>query len=453
MTGWIGRLFQTDGTIGRGSYARVGLALALVKYVAETVFVYGITGASWTPWAYLTPLWLVRSEVLQGLPPWSVLALGLWTLPFLWVGINLTRKRALDAGRSPWVSLLFVVPVLNYALILWLCLAPTRRGEATPPPSLGPDAGTRPIAVATLAALLGIGAGAVAFFASVHGLGSYGLALFVGAPFLQGVVTGAIMFERAGARLGQTYAVTALSVLVACGALLLGGIEGLICIAMAFPLVLPVALLGAFFGYGLARSRRRAATTTAALLIFLPGAAGLETQREAETFEVVSSIVVDAPPEQVWPRVVSVSELPPPTEWLFHSGIAYPQRARIEGSGVGAVRYCEFSTGPFVEPITAWDAPRRLAFDVVAHPRPMTEWSPYRDVAPPHLDDYFESVRGEFRLVTLEDGRTRLEGSTWYELRIFPAFYWRLWADRVVGAIHDRVLLHIRNDVARPPHD
>jgi len=41
-------------------------------------------------------------------------------------------------------------------------------------------------------------------------------------------------------------------------------------------------------------------------------------------------------------------------EPLFRLGFASPQYARIEGTGVGAIRYCVFSTGPFVEPITAW---------------------------------------------------------------------------------------------------
>ena len=43
-------------------------------------------------------------------------------------------------------------------------------------------------------------------------------------------------------------------------------------------------------------------------------------------------------------------------------------KARIEGEGVGAIRYCSFSTGDFVEPITAWEKPHRLAFDVVKNP-------------------------------------------------------------------------------------
>src|SRR5256884_7520937 len=64
---------------------------------------------------------------------------------------------------------------------------------------------------------------------------------------------------------------------------------------------------------------------------------------------------IAAQPEQVWKHVVTVSELPEPTEWFFRAGLAYPQRARIVGSGIGAVRYCDFSTGPFVEPIEVWD--------------------------------------------------------------------------------------------------
>jgi hypothetical protein len=141
---------------------------------------------------------------------------------------------------------------------------------------------------------------------------------------------------------------------------------------------------------------------------------------------------------------VSFSELSAPPAWLFRLGIGYPRRARIEGTGVGAVRYCEFSTGAFVEPITRWDEPSRLSFDVIAQPPPMTEWSPYRRVHAPHLDGYFRSRRGEFRLVKLPDGRTRLEGSTWYELEMAPQLYWKTLADVVVSRIHLRVLAHVK---------
>jgi len=98
-------------------------------------------------------------------------------------------------------------------------------------------------------------------------------------------------------------------------------------------------------------------------------------------------------------------------------------RAWLGGRGVGAVRHCEFSTGPFVEPITRWEPGKRLSFDVASQPPPMQEWSPFKNVHPPHLDASLRSRRGEFRLIPLPGGRTRLEGSTWYELSIEPRVY------------------------------
>jgi uncharacterized protein YndB with AHSA1/START domain len=153
---------------------------------------------------------------------------------------------------------------------------------------------------------------------------------------------------------------------------------------------------------------------------------------------------IDAPPERVWRYVVSFPDLAEPREWFFRAGLAYPQRARIEGTGVGAVRYCEFSTGPFVEPIEIWDEPRLLRFRVTENPAPMHEWSPYAQVAPKHLHGYLISQKGQFRLTRLSGNRTLLEGATWYRHGLWPAEYWRWWSDAIIHRIHLRVLNHIR---------
>ena len=116
---------------------------------------------------------------------------------------------------------------------------------------------------------------------------------------------------------------------------------------------------------------------------------------------------------------------------------------------MGAVRYCVFSTGAFVEPITIWEPRRRLAFEVIESPAPMHELSPYDDIHPPHLDNYLRSRRGEFRLTPLPGGRTRLEGHTWYELDMAPAIYWQPIADAVIHRIHLRVLEHIKRESER----
>jgi hypothetical protein len=128
---------------------------------------------------------------------------------------------------------------------------------------------------------------------------------------------------------------------------------------------------------------------------------------------------------------------------MFTAGVAYPTHAEIVGSGIGAVRHCNFSTGTFVEPIKVWDPPHRLAFAVTEQPSPMRELSPY-DIHPPHLDHYLVSRRGEFRLDPLPDGRTRLTGTTWYTNRMWPSAYWYQWSDYIIHKIHRRVLVHIK---------
>src|SRR5439155_116718 len=213
------------------------------------------------------------------------------TLPFLWIGVAMTLRRAVDAGRSPWLALAFFVPLVNYVVMLALCRIPTV--------PLNPRE------------------------------------------------------ERAGGR-----AVDARPALVLYG------------IAAGLAVALPTA-----GGVG----------HLASLVVAIPVLAGLDGAHDpTPLYEVDDSVVVAAPPAEVWRNVVSFSELAPPTEALFRLGIAYPIRARIDGVGAGAIRRCEFSTGTFVEPIRAWDAPAGLSFDMTAQAVPLREPSPYGTIAPPH---------------------------------------------------------------------
>ncbi len=81
--------------------------------------------------------------------------------------------------------------------------------------------------------------------------------------------------------------------------------------------------------------------------------------------------------------------------------------------------------------------------------RRLHEWSPYSRVFAPHLDGFFRTSHGEFRLVALDGGRTRLEGRTWYTLDMQPAMYWTAIADTILHAIHGRVLEHVKSEAER----
>lgn len=435
--------FSMQGAVDRRSYWTSGLLLFALKYAGDGAIVWVADHHLLTPFEFFSPLFTSRERLL-GHGNQALLGLMmLWALPFLWVGVSMSVRRAVDAGRSPWLGTLFVLPFVNLLIILFLGIQPSRQ------PSLHWDP-VRPSSIDRVkSALLGITAGVVvalgAVGLSVLVLKQYGFVLFFGTPFVMGATTAYLYNSQQPRTASSTVAVALAGQAMAAGAMLLFALEGLVCITMAFPIAAVSGIFGAVLGRSIALGGTGGGRQLALLLLALPAVTAMapavpaiEAQRE-----VVSVIEIDAPPEAVWPNVIGFSELPAPSQAVFALGIAYPMRAVIKGSGVGAVRHCEFSTGPFVEPITRWEPPRRLSFDVESQPAPMHEWSPYRHVHPPHLDGYMRSRRGEFRLTALPGGRTRLEGSTWYTLDLAPNPYWALWTDALVHQIHLRVLQHI----------
>jgi hypothetical protein len=280
-------------------------------------------------------------------------------------------------------------------------------------------------------------------------LGSYGWSIFVGVPFAMGLGSAVIYGYRANRSVYHCILVGMGSVALLGLGLVVLAIEGVLCIAMATPLALFLGGLGGFVGYFIQRSSVGPASSQmllVMLLLALPGLMGFESLEKTPPplIPLKTSVEIDAPPELVWRHVVSFSELPETDNWLFKAGVAYPKHARIEGTGVGAVRHCVFSTGPFVEPITVWDEPRLLKFDVTSQPPAMQEMSPWGKIDAPHLDNYLVSEGGQFLLTRLPNGRTHLEGTTWYRHHIWPSAYWQVWSDAIIHSIHLRVLTHVK---------
>jgi len=439
---WLRLWFGFSDPVDRGTYFRHGLGLTAFKYGLDALLIWRFADRVWTPLDYLNPLLQARQELLQDGPAWLLPLLIAMALPFLWIGVSMSMRRAIDAGRSPWIALLFFVPVINFVLMAILSLAPPLSKMQWPvePPPLAMDDRIK-------SAMLGVAA-SVAITLLTVGIGvylrrSYSTGFFLGVPFTVGYISSYIYNHGHARPAGQSILLAMGSVTIAAGSLVIFALEGVICIAMAWPIALAVAFPGAVLGRVMA-TRDVRASTGAGLALLVPLLVGVEPRPTPPSQEVLTIVEIAAPPEIVWRHVVTFPDLPPPTEWLFRAGVAAPTRARIEGRGVGAIRYCDFTTGSFVEPITAWEENRLLAFDITAQAPPMNEVTPYRDVHPPHLDGYFRATHGEFRLIPLPGGRTRLEGRTRYVVDMFPQVYWTVPAREIVTAIHTRVLHHIQ---------
>lgn len=451
---WFG--FRTP--VSRLAYVLGGVLFMGIKFAIDRAIFTHVVHKELTPLAFLSPFFRDRAALLSDAPEGSIWLLLLVSLPFLWLGASMSVRRAFDAGLPPLVGFLFLIPGVHYLLMLALSVLPTRAAPAPPPARdpyrpppeqtalapVVPRSGLAALRAIALASLVGL----AMFGICVYGFKSYGTALFLATPFVMGTVA-ALAYSKAkdvspDYKAPRAFGCAMASLVLVGVALLVSAQEGLGCLAMAlFPAAL-LATLGSLLAVsidamGEVQRRGRSA------LLLLPLAAGVESAAQpAPEYEVVTTIEVDAPPEVVWQHVVRFPDLAPPTEWMFEHGISYPLRARIEGEGVGAIRYCEFSTGDFVEPITRWDAPHVLSFDVKETPPPMRELTPWDQVDAPHLQGFMRSKRGEFRLVALPGGRTRLEGSTWYALEIYPVLYWKGVTDHILHTIHLRVLNHIQ---------
>ena len=429
--------FAFENEVDRPTYLVHGLGLMAVKYAVDASLIGLTTDVVWAPWDYLNPVPLLSAGLTEAGPTWLAPTLLAWTLPFLWIGVTLTMRRLLHAGWSPWYSLLFFIPFVGYALMALLVLLPEARESRALVAVPRPSAEKKPAAAKAIMAGVAVGLGMI--FLGILWLERYGLAIFMGTPFAIGVVAGYTYCRAYPGTWGETVGVTLLAGLLTTLASFAVGLEGAICIIMMAPLGLPLVLMGGAVGRAIARNGGRSLEGVL-VLAMLPTSAVLE--EPAETYPlraVVSTIEIEASAEAVWEAVVAFPELPPPDEILFRLGVAYPVSAHIEDG----VRYCVFSTGAFVEPITHSEPGRRLAFDVVDSPRPLDELSPY-PIKPPHLDGYLVPRRGEFLIVPLPEGGVRLEGTTWYEQRLQPAGYWGAFSDAIIAAIHHRVLDHIR---------
>src|SRR5256885_11154465 len=117
LSRWLRLWFGFRDPVSRGTYFRHGAGLMAFKYAVDGLLVWTFAGRFWTPLDYANPLWSARYELLRGAPSWLPPLMVAIALPFVWIGVSMTMRRAVDAGSSPWTALMFFVPLLNFVLM------------------------------------------------------------------------------------------------------------------------------------------------------------------------------------------------------------------------------------------------------------------------------------------------------------------------------------------------
>ena len=444
----VSQLLTWKGEVTRKDYLIWGILLFAVKYNLDR-FTALVSGRNW----YLTDYFMLSDTIsLQTLSDQDLifyLILVMQSLPFIWFGTVLCVKRLRNARIPSWIVVFFFVPFVNFLLFIILSALPENEKEKLPKAKFLDrviPTSKYGSAVFSVGIVLLVGLALTAVL--VNYLKDYGWSLFIGIPFFLGFASVLIYGHHHQLNYKAALGVAFTSIVFFNTVIFILAVEGVICIAMALPILFFIAWIGASIGYAIHENRR----ATTLNMVFMPvytvlllGIIEHHEERTPPTTDVTTEIIVHAPKEKIWNALVAFSQIKAPRELLFKTGIAYPTHAEITGTGVGAIRKCHFTTGSFIEPITIWDEPHLLQFSVADQPPPMMEMSVYDNLEITHLDRYFTSVKGQFQLEQLPDESTKLIGTTWYHHDIWPSVYWKLWSDYILHKIHLRVLKHIKS--------
>lgn len=209
--------------------------------------------------------------------------------------------------------------------------------------------------------------------------------------------------------------------------------EGYICIIIVSPLVLAFMWIGVVIAkYVLPHQNKtlKASTFSLLLLLFV-----YDTLSEHNYMnEVTDEVTIFAPRSEVWKYVaehpVNTQE---PDYWLFRVGLPCPIQSTVTGDAIGDERKCIFSNGAtFDEVVVENTIDSVYTFDIVRQP------------ADPEIIGHIEIRRGQFILQSNADGSTKLIGKSWYKLKVYPVWYYDIWAEDITREVHLRVMQHIK---------
>jgi hypothetical protein len=236
-------------------------------------------------------------------------------------------------------------------------------------------------------------------------------------------------------------------------------LEGAICVVLFAPLALALSSVGGVAG-GLAgrfirsRQARRATLACVMVLPFFTATWEKPVLHHLEVRRVENVIDIQAPPEVVWQnieRVPAIGKDELPKTWAGRIGFPDPVEATLSHEGVGGVRNATFERGlSFIETIDVWEPQQRLGFTIAANTAtiPATTLDAHVRVG----GEYFDVLRGEYRLEPLGNGVMRLHLSSEHRLSTDFNWYAHLWTDAVMSDLQWRILQVIKGRCEKQNH-
>jgi uncharacterized protein YndB with AHSA1/START domain len=309
--------------------------------------------------------------------------------------------------------------------------------------SAGPPPTRRAVVVA-----VAVGAGTLLYGVACLVSRSYGFAFF-GIPVVVGAAAGVLSPSR-------PYRAALLAVFLGLLLSIVTFREGIICVLMSLPLVIPLALLGASAGSVLrrhVRTRRAQAGTIGVLLLLAMSGQMLDRMCDnpaRHPIHVVDSeIDIAAPPDSVF-SILTAHEFAVENRWpwLLRIGLPTPERMIVEKPGVGGRMRFEYPHMSVFATITRWSPGKELAYtvdryDVRDLPFHITRLgrSPSYGLREERVQDWLTVLSTSYTFRPSTKGTTLRRHMVW-QRHLFPSLYFS-WLQQSIIERGQRRLLEL----------
>lgn len=225
-------------------------------------------------------------------------------------------------------------------------------------------------------------------------------------------------------------------------------LEATLCVIVAAPIYLPLALLGGWLAsLFFKKADGRLQVSFLVLLPFVISPIEDQWEKPHQTMTVVDTIDIEASPARIWAEIASVPAIDPdelPFQWIYLLDFPRPISAEIDHEGVGGRRWARFEREvSFFEVVTEWENEKSLAFTIKADPEfiPHTAFDQHIIVG----GRFYDVLDGRYEIEPLGEGRSRLHLTSNHRLSTPFNAYAGWWSEWVMRQVQGSILQVIRD--------
>jgi hypothetical protein len=262
----------------------------------------------------------------------------------------------------------------------------------------------------------------------------YGLSLFCCLPIVLGITTG-IMPDKKWAIWGGMISLSIFLIL-----LIIGKIEGFICVLMAVPIVTVLLftgylIAGLYSKYVQKQENRLNVTYLIPFLFFLVSCfIEFSIGESPIKSEVINSVIINDEAEEVYNKIINVDTINIEKTLLQKLGMPTPRKCILTEAKIGGKRICVFEEGAIIETIKELKKNEYLKMGISKSSILGMKWLKFDE-------DIYK--------IEKFNGKTKITRTTTYQSSLKPRFYWQAIENFTIGSEQKFVFDNLIKDLAK----